>query len=270
MRRTAAVSVIGALIAGLVFLVGPTAASAAAVSATATGVDLQVAGSCGANPQMLLSGSGVGDGFGEDGWATLAGEIPREIHITPSPLFNDWSFTDSAFGLVPSSVPSEGDLVAGYAVVGTADQAVAAEWFVLWQCGAGVDSGSVLYTCSGPLFTCPRSVKEAVELIATVAPSQAAPGGTFTVFIRGCAGGDAVAGLWVPMTADPVVSTGPIAMNGVPVEGTLTVPLGAAPTDAQIVVFCSLDPNDVAVIPVGILAASLPVAPVEAAPSFTG
>jgi hypothetical protein len=270
MRRTAAVSVIGALIAGLTFLVGPGAASAAAVSATATGVDLQVAGSCGSNPQMLLSGTGVGDGFGEDGWATLAGEIPREIAITPSPLLDDWSFSDSAFGLVPSTLPADGDLVAGYAVVGTADQAVAAEWFVLWQCGAGVDSGTVLYACSGPLYTCPRSVMEAVELVATVAPASAPPGGTFTVFIRGCAGGEVVAGLWVPMAADPVVSTGPIPVNGVPVQGTLTVPLGAAPSDAEIVVVCSLDLNDVAVIAVEILAVSPPVTAVEAAPAFTG
>jgi hypothetical protein len=270
MRRSAAVSVIGVLIAGMLILVAPPGASAAAVSATATGATLAGSGSCGPNPQMLISGSGVGDGFGEDGWVTLGGEASPEIAIVPSPLFDDWSFTSSSFGLVPSSVPGEGDLVAGYAVIGNADQTVAAEWFVMWRCGAGADSGALVHACWGPLFSCPRSVDEAVTLIATVTPSSAAPGGTFTVSIRGCAGGEVAAGLWVPMTSDPVVSTGPIATDGSVVEGTLTVPAGAAATDAQVVVVCSLDPADVVVIPVQILAEASGAAPVEAAPAFTG
>jgi hypothetical protein len=50
-------------------------AGADAVSATATGVGISPDNStCSDNPSFDISGRGIGDGFGEDGWGTLAGQ----------------------------------------------------------------------------------------------------------------------------------------------------------------------------------------------------
>jgi hypothetical protein len=113
-------------------------------------------------------------------------------------------------------------------------------------------------------------------LTLDVTPQAASPGETFTVTMTGCVGGEVVAGLWIPFTSDPVVSTGPIVSDADPVVATLTIPLGAAATDAMVVAFCSLDPEASASVPVQILAATTtttttaPVPAVGGQPAFTG
>ncbi len=120
----------------------------------------------------------------------------------------------------------------------------------------------------------PSTSAPAQELTVEVTPAAARPGETFTVVMTGCGGGEIAAGLWVPLAADPVVSTGPIPTSGGPVVGTLTVPVGAAATEAQVVVICSLDPGAFAVADVQILAAAptttAPAPAVGGQPTFTG
>ncbi len=119
-------------------------------------------------------------------------------------------------------------------------------------------------------------------LEVAVTPSAASPGEPVTVTITGCAGGEVAAGLWVPLAADPIVSTGPIETNGEPVGRELVVPVGAEPTTAaSIVAVCSLD-ESFAEVPFTIVPAPVPssttapppIAPpaagVEAAAVFTG
>ncbi len=119
----------------------------------------------------------------------------------------------------------------------------------------------------------------ALEVV--VAPPAASPGERVTVTITGCAGGEVAAGLWVPLAADPIVSTGPIETNGEPVGRELVVPVGAEPTTAaSIVAVCSLDesfaevPFTILPAPVPSTTAPPPIAPpaagVEAAAVFTG
>ena len=120
---------------------------------------------------------------------------------------------------------------------------------------------------------------EPQALSLDVTPRAVAPGGTFTVTMQGCPGGQVAAGLWVPMAADPVVSTGPLTTGPTPLVATLTVPAGAAPTaDASVLLQCSLDDTFVQVA-VEILAAVPPTTappvvaqapPVRSAPAFTG
>ncbi len=119
----------------------------------------------------------------------------------------------------------------------------------------------------------PSTSVPAQVLGVEVTPTAARPGETFTVTMTGCAGGEIAAGLWVPLAADPVVSTGPIPTSGGPVVGALTVPVGAAATDAQVVVICSIDADAFAVAEVQVLAATTTTAPAPAVggrPSFTG
>jgi hypothetical protein len=275
-RRAVGVGVVCVLVATAV-LVGLTGhASAAPVSATATAVDLQIAGACGANPQLLLSGQGVGDGFGEFGALTLPADPPPTVTIAPSALLDDWSFTGSAFGLTATTLPAPGDLVGGYAVVGDPSLAVVAEWFVMWRCSTGVDSATVVFSCAGPFGSCPSSVGEARTLDASVTPDAALPGETFTVTMEGCLGGLVVAGLFIPFAADPVISTGPLASTGPPVVGALIVPVGAAPTDqASVIVSCSYNADEIVDLPVRILASTTstsaaPATAVASPPTFTG
>ena len=162
---------------------------------------------------------------------------------------------------------------AGYAVIGNPELTVAAEWFALWECGGGVDSGTLLYSCTGPFGSCPRSVDQAQALQASVTPDGVPPGGTFTVTMQGCHGGEVAAGLWVPFAADPVISTGPLTTGAEPLVASLTVPAGAAPTDdAAIVVVCSLDEQfvELAVRITAPVPPPIGVTPVETAPAFTG
>ena len=111
-----------------------------------------------------------------------------------------------------------------------------------------------------------------------VTPRAVAPGGTFTLTMRGCEGGQIAAGLWVPLAADPVVSTGPLTTGPAPLVATLTVPASAAPTAASVVLECSLDSTSVqvaveilAVVPPTTAAPTVGRAPaVRSAPAFTG
>ena len=275
MRRRTAVLAAELLVVVAVVLGGAGVSAAAPVSATATGVAVAPTGSCGPNPQLLLTGAGVGTGFGEAGASTVAGDPTPTIVIPPSPTFDDWSFDAEPFALATPVPPADGAEVAGYVVVGDPDLTVAVEWFALWRCGAGPDSGALLFTCVGPYGSCPRSVDEAQALEASVAPSSAPPGGTFLVTVQGCHGGLVAAGLFVPFDADPIVSTGPVTTGQVPRTDALVVPPGAEPTDrAAIVVQCNLD-SRVVTLPVSITAPApaptpVPTAATEAAPTFTG
>ena len=265
MRRVTR-AVLVATVALVAVVAAPTAAGAAAVSATATAVGLDASGSCSDNPQGLTSGQGEGDDFGEFGNATMAGDPAEPVEIVASPLFDDWSFDEQSFGFSLPAAPGDGDLVAGYWVIGNPSLTVAAEWFVLWQCGSGPDSGTVLSSCFGPYGSCPQTVDEAMALGLVVSPTSTTPGSTLTLGVTGCYGGTVDVGL-IPGTdpeAVPTITTGPIAQQAGGTSTTLLVPEITPPGDALVKAVCDLEGSEAAVVPIVVMA---PVAPTTAPPT---
>jgi hypothetical protein len=229
------------LVASTTALVAP--ADAAAVAATATGVSANAWTSCSDNPSFDISGSTVGDGYGSDGWGTVAGETAPTPEIIPSPLYDDWNAAASDWGIVfPADAPV-GTVRGLYATVGTPDldPATSIEWFLLYECAAAGSDSFVLATCFGPVGTCPRSVDEALAFEASVAPTDPRPASQVAVSMTGCAGGQVVALLFDDAEVELAqTDPGPGALGGVVQH--LTVPsdvLVGAPL--HVLAVCSID-----------------------------
>lgn len=167
----------GALAAGMLAVAqGPAAAAGPAV---ATSVALNANASC-ANASLDL-GVVTGDIDTETGLATaLDGEVMDEW----SQDSNLDNFNGVSLGYTIWATADPGTVIGSYASIGVAPLSpdTAAEWFVLYQCGA-VGENTVLYTCYGDLGTCPTTAAEgaAAALDVRVDDPTPDPGQTITV-----------------------------------------------------------------------------------------
>lgn len=298
MVRVRVLLVVGAVLAGtFVALAGPADAGSINV-VSATGVGLGSQSTCGIGANLSIEGTATG-GLG-------AGDA--EERGTASTLFDDdaGSFAQDASGYGPGDfayeygvpldqVQPEGTIIGLSAAVGDlgGDPQTFAEWFVLYRCAPDANDSELLYSCFGPLGTCPAHAAAAQDLLFEVEVSDANPdaGETITAVGAECLGDTGslrlVEGTTVLDESDGI----PVDDDGT-IVADLTVPSSVASgTELDLIGECYLDDALIAddIVPVSVagevpttttvapttvapaLAPTTPVArPVALTPAFTG
>jgi hypothetical protein len=177
MRQPIRLLVIAAVVASAFTLTaGPASAAGPAV---ATSVALSADADC--TVADLDIGLVTGTVDTETGLSTnLAGDVLDEFSQNSN--LDDRDEVFMGYGIDASGDP--GTIIGSYASIGAAPltAASAAEWFVLYQCGA-VGENLVLYSCFGDLGTCPTTASEGAvaALAASVDDTTPEPGQTITV-----------------------------------------------------------------------------------------
>jgi hypothetical protein len=182
--------------AGLVVIAGGPAEAGTHLNViTATGVSLDGEDSdCGVGSDLFIEGSATG---GDPAGAALETGTGSTLTDPDTGSFTQDSIGYPAgnfafdYGINNEAVP-EGTVIGLYASVGDPDEdpATFGEWFVLYRCADDGVSSELLYSCFGPLGTCPTTAAEAQVAQFEVEISDAAPlpGGTITAVGSECYG----------------------------------------------------------------------------------
>jgi hypothetical protein len=279
--------------AGLVVVGTPAEAGAPVNVITATGVGLDDSSDCGPGSDLFIEGTATGsNGGGGDAQERGTGSTLTEPDIgsfeQPSTGYpaGDFAFD---YGINNDDRP-EGTVIGLYAAVGdqNEDPQTFGEWIIVYRCASDAANSELLYSCFGPLNSCPMTAGAAQEEAFTVEVSNANPvaGETLTVVGSECFG-DAgslrlVDGATVLDESDGI----PVDADGT-IVADLTVPANIAPgTELEVLGECYLEdtligddgvavtvaePVTTTTVPPTTVRPATPAArPVALTPAFTG